>query len=195
MARDCIPALQISDTKLMVCALGVTLVVAGSIGNNIVDQIRCPSDKVEKIVVCSSRTCGLLGLTVFAGAIAVGRRWPAQISLALSIFILVLAYYAMGISRREHRPLHWTFPASFAVAWLTIGYICTSHFNGVAARFIGPAAAICIVGADLFALPTQRRQCIVDGPGAYLFVMGLFILMLSNAVCVVAPLKQHELSL
>lgn len=172
--------MNLNKKLLLSCAFGVILTIAGVVGNNTLEQLRPPSEKADKTIRVTSRLLFVVGLFLIAHAISSGRNASTQLVVWTSILIVITSVYLMKRSTRKREPVCVVYPAAFAIAWLVIGIIATSQLIGIA-KLIGPLAAVCLVLAVLLALPAQRRNCVVDGPGMPLFVLALCILTITNA--------------
>jgi hypothetical protein len=62
------------------------------------------------------------------------------------------------------------FPGIFVMSWLMLGYIVSAKCTG-ASRYSGLLVSVLIIGSMMLSLPTQRENCVVDGPGMPMFVV------------------------
>jgi hypothetical protein len=72
-------------------------------------------------------------------------------------------------------------PVIFAFAWLVLGYSVSEHLPGLG-RYAGLIASVLVLFSMSVALPYERKQCLVDGPGMPMFVIAWFIIIVTNSM-------------
>lgn len=72
-------------------------------------------------------------------------------------------------------------PAIFALAWIVLGYAVSDHLGG-SAKYYGLGASALVLGSMMVALPYERKQCLVDGPGMPMFVIAWGIITVLNSM-------------
>lgn len=96
---------------------------------------------------------------------------------------IVATVFMMKQKMKADEPIPRSLPMAFVAAWVYIGhYVATKRNLAGYARTAAYAVPAMVVASMLFALPEQRKACIVDGPGAYLFNTAWATLAITNAM-------------
>lgn len=103
------------------------------------------------------------------------KRVIAFTSLGIIISTISVKYF---ISEFKEPPL--IFPALFALCWLILGYYNAESLD-INHKLISILGATCILISIIISLQLKRNNCIVDGPGMPLFLLGWGIVIFINS--------------
>lgn len=156
-------------------AIGASMVTAGVVVKNSCEQMGNPHPAWGSRYI--GPTLFVVGWLVVAHLIAsklspVGYNRNAMLVYGSVAGILLSANY---IHKNHRNKMH---SIVCAASWLILGYMAGTSDR---ARKLGIAAAISVLLSMMVAMPWQRANNVVDGPGMPLFVIGWVLLILAAA--------------
>jgi len=156
-------------------SIAAALVIGGVVVKNSGNKLGLKDHKVVKP----------LGMALFIGgwiycayALSMGRAnklLPIIASVAIMGSVM-----AMKMSMDKGETPANIFPIIFALAWVAIGLGVGDHLSGYS-KYKGLIATALVLGSMMVALPYERKQCLVDGPGMPMFVVAWAIIAYMNA--------------
>lgn len=69
----------------------------------------------------------------------------------------------------------------FALAWIILGYAISEHLPNES-KYYGFIAIAMVLYAMKVALPYERKQCLIDGPGMPMYIIAMFIIVILNSI-------------
>jgi hypothetical protein len=167
---------QLNDKRLRNTSLAASLIVAGVVIKNSYEQMGEGDNAIAKMVGMS---CFVGGWALMAMVLSDGKKnkqlYFFGASLAIIASVMAMKSY---MSQGQDPPM--ILPLIFAGAWLVLGYFASDHLGGNQ-RWLGVGAAVSVLFSMLYALPRQRKMCVVDGPGSYTFMLAFVIIAYANA--------------
>lgn len=142
--------------------LGAILVITGVILKNSFEQLKMASHPVGKYGGLFSF---VLGWSMVAWYLA---QQQSDRNKQQIIYVSALAIVLAVLGMKQNIGMTWL-PAVFALAWLTLGFTVNS--------FQGLIGALSVLISMMLALPWQRKNCVVDGPGLPLFILGWILVL------------------
>lgn len=172
--------IKLDNTKFCYGSIGALLVIAGVVLKNSLEQLDMEDGKnLESAGMISF----IIGWLIIAYAISLDKSGrlsanPKTLIVFMSALGIVIAVMQMKKFMGEKKTPPMVYPAVFVIAWLVLGYMAGSNFS---MSMLGVFAAVLVLISMMLALPWQRKNCIVDGPGLPLFVIGWVVLIFVNA--------------
>ena len=135
----------------------------------------------EQMKDMGSETNDMIGIALFtvgwlytAYVLSKGKKMNKQIALAGSSIAILVAVMMMKMKMKKGEEVPMFLPATFALAWIVLGF----YLGGMVGLII-PAL---VIGSMMFALPYQRDNCIVDGPGMTMFAFAWVMVAVLNSI-------------
>lgn len=175
---------RIHHNRFLLTALGSLGVILSVVMKNTTEQMKIPDSPFSKL----GSILFFVSWMVVAYSIGMDNRGGFSPSLKALVAFSAAAgiLYAVsqikplmkaGVPERVMRPFMYL----FMVSWLLLGVSIGLGRNNTA-YMLGVLGAISVILSMIYALPWQRKNCIVDGPGMPLFVIGWFLVAFGNAV-------------
>ncbi len=175
--------MSIDGAKLFTTGLSALGVISGVVLKNTSKSFDDPKKKNMKI----------LGTGLFIGGWATmayslrGTSWKSVKSVLafVAILLIVIVVMTMVHTMDSGEEVPMVLPIVFAISWLvlgiSVGILRDGRFDKWSAA-AGAISSIMVILAMLVALPWQRKNCIVDGPGFSLFTAAFANLALINSL-------------
>lgn len=167
---------QLNDQLLLHTTIAGLMVIAGVIVKNSGNKLNLNNHKVVKP----------LGMGLFVGgwlycAYIMSSGRVDRLNSVLACTMVVASVVTMKTCMDKGRRPGQIFPIIFILGWVLLGYASGEHLNGNM-RYLGLLASALVIGSMMVALPYERKQCLVDGPGMPMFVVawGIIIFLNSN---------------
>ena len=157
--------------------MGVAIKISG-------EQRDDPDDKFSKPL---GILCFTLGWIAVAYALSCKKKNKLLIILPCALILtsvlvmkrLMAQHKKKGREGEAHIPK--VFPIMFAASWVVLGLLCANHFKGPM-KLVGLVPPLLVILSMMVVLPVQRKRCVVDGFGVYLFAFAWFILTVINSM-------------
>ena len=160
--------------KFQLTSAATTAILVGVIVKNTFEQLG-QSSPISVYLGPAFFVLGWLGLayslSLTNGTINI-RNKKTQIFFACAVGIVVSVMTMKGMMKEGKEPPVYL-KIIFAAAWLLLGYTLDPK--------LGLAAAGLVLASMLFALPWQRKNKVIDGPGMPMFVIGLGLIVYANS--------------
>lgn len=166
-------------------ALGAILVIFGVVLKNSMEQLKMGDSKLGVLAFVA-------GWVLFANAVATSANnqatsrggfgtdinvllpYVAGAAIVFSVFSMKMVKKGTGsMADKQKRMLPYL--AGFVVGWILLGYSLNAY------RLLSAISVGIVLLSMIFFLPKQRKNCVVDGPGLPLFVLGWLGLVLANS--------------
>lgn len=167
---------QLSDMRMRDTAVAAALIVTGVVIKNSFEQMGQKDNVVAKTI---GMGCFIGGWFLMARALASGKANRAMYFYGATLGVLVSVFTMKAyMGRGEQVPM--LLPIVFASSWAVLGFFASDHLKGNQ-RWLGLVATACVLLSMLVMLPNQRKNCVVDGSGAYFFALCWGILIFVNS--------------
>ena len=183
---------QLNDEALALTSLGAAGVISGVVIKNSMEQLSKKNSVLAKFVGPAIFVGGWLLVlwAVIRGDVGLNAT-TIQASLAVAMIIGVVMYMKDKMSKKEK--IEWYIGLLFPLGWILLAYtIGLGGFDNITNLSIDQvldikpilsfSSAAVILISMLWALPWQRKNCIVDGPGMPLFCLGWALLIGANSI-------------
>lgn len=175
--------MSIDGTKLFTTGLSALGIISGVVLKNTSKSLDDPKKTKMKT----------LGTGLFIGGWAAmayslrGTNWKSVKSVLsfVAIIFIVVVVMTMVNTMESGEEVPMILPIVFAVSWLMLGLSVGILQDGRFDKWSGAAgalASIAVILAMLVALPWQRKNCIVDGPGLPAFTAAFGVIALVNSL-------------
>lgn len=101
--------------------------------------------------------------------------------IIMASFVIVATVTFMKTHMDQGNEPSKTLSGIFILAWIALGYSIGNHLNGNL-KYCGLGASALVLGSMMVALPYERKQCLVDGPGMPMFVIAWGIIIILNSM-------------
>lgn len=166
----------LNDTLFNHTSLSALMVIAGVVIKNSGNKLGLKDHKIVKPLAMFLFIGGWL---YAAYALSLGRQ--DRLLTVLASLAIVGSVTFMKLCMDEGKEPGKMLPVIFAIAWIALGYAVSEHLPGMA-RYYGLVASALVLGSMMVALPYERKQCLVDGPGMPMFVIAWFIMIVTNSM-------------
>jgi hypothetical protein len=172
--------MKLNQNLLRKTSVASLMVLSGVVVKNSLEQMGQPNHSVGKPL---GMVLFGLGWLLVARALSSGRRnkmktvVPCLLILASVVMMkekVKLPKVVPGMIRKVLLPL------VFAGAWVVLGLNVSKHLPGNK-KYYGLAASAAVLVSMMYALPLQRKKCVVDGPGMPLFTLAWVIVSVLNS--------------
>lgn len=172
-------SLNLNSSKFRTLGVGAMLVVAGVVLKNTSEQMKNAANHPMSMVGLACFVIGWLtvayGISVSAsGTLPLNLRTLVLFGCAITLILVVMKMKKVMMAKKEMPML---LPMTFAATWLLLGAL-TGSTPGT--RALGVLAAVCVLVSMMVALPWQRKNGIIDGPGMPLFCLAWGLLLAAN---------------
>lgn len=169
--------------KLIPSAMGALLVIAGVVIKNTFEQLK---QKDNPMGVYGGWTFFVLGWLTTGYAISLTQSGAFEMNLkSLVAFTscagVIISVYAMKSQMKQKKKPHMALPLVFVASWLGLAYAVSLNCS-ITAKIFAFSAAILVFLSMMWALPEQRKKCIVDGPGMPMFCLAWVLVVGVNSV-------------
>jgi hypothetical protein len=171
--------MKLDNEKVVYTTISSLMVIVGVVLKNTFEQLGQPNHQIAKP----------LGMGLFVlGWIGTGYNFslnqPDKLHYRLvwgCCAAIVAAVIMMKKAMTKGENPHMVLPIVFSLAWLYLGY-SSSHILSGLMKYSGLSASVSVLVSMLMALPWQRQNGVIDGPGLPLFVIGWQILVYLNSL-------------
>jgi hypothetical protein len=160
------------------------LVIFGVVTKNSFEQMGQPDHPIAQPI---GMTLFVIGWLYVAYVLSIGKNKALFFIPALLILgsVLMMKKHMNDNQQSEEQigapvEVPMVYPATFALAWLVLGFAVGNHLSG-AMKYLGLLATLFVLVSMMNMLPYQRENCVVDGPGMPLFVIAWGIIVFLNA--------------
>jgi len=166
---------QLDGNTLNLTVMGGMLVTFGVVLKNTSEQLKMSSDAPMAMAGVAMFLTGWMITAVALSRSKSGFNTLKVIVPCIVIPMVVMVMKKMYMEKGEKPPM--ALPIMFAISWLVLGYFVNQN-----KPLMGILAAIMVLVSMLGALPWQRTNNVIDGPGLPLFVIAWFLIAYTNSV-------------
>lgn len=166
----------LNDVLFKHSSLSALMVIGGVIMKNSGAKLGLKDHKVVKPL---SMFLFIGGWLYAAYALSLGRR--DRLATVMASLAIVASVTFMKTCMDQGNEPGKALPGIFALAWIVLGYAVSEHLPGTA-KYYGLVASALVLHSMMVALPYERKQCLVDGPGMPMFVVAWGIIIVLNSM-------------
>ncbi len=182
----------LNDDVLALTSLGAAGVISGVVIKNSMEQLGKKENAIAKFVGPALFIGGWL--VVLWSIIRTGLGLNAKtIQAAIAIATIIGSVMYMKDKMAKKEKIEWYIGILFPVGWILLAYtVGLGGLDGITnlsmeqvfstKSLLSFSAAAVVLLSMMWALPWQRKNCVVDGPGMPLFCLGWVLLIGANSM-------------